>query len=512
MRIRCKKLLVAVSVPFLCWASPAPAGTIFVNADCGEDAWNGTDPCCAEPTGPKRTIQAAIDMALAGDTVVIAEGTYAGIGNRNISFLGKAITVRSATGAENCIIDCQNTSRGFVFDSREGPNSVLEGLTIANGWHAYEGGGTYVFRSDPTIRNCIFRNNSTGKFGVGAGVFASSSDLTINQCVFNGNVTGDNGVGGGIYTMQADPKMDRCVFTGNWARWGGGVGGSSSDSLTMTNSIFIDNTALEDGGGLCTLLVDVTLKNCVFAQNYAGLSGGAVYIGGELSHLSAVNCTFSANSCPTGGAGIAAPSVIAAVSNCILWDGEPEIADFSGTVMYSNVYGGWTGEGNIDIEPQFADAAGGDYHLKSQAGRWDPAANDGAGAWLADDVTSPCIDAGNPADFVADEPTPNGGRVNMGAYGSTAQASRGSAWPECWNSQTQCHGDADGDGDVDTVDWPAFRDALESHYPEAKYNPAGDFDRDGDVDTRDWPALRDHWQMEPLPGGCASGGTWPPVP
>ena len=82
---------------------------------------------------PYPTIQSAINAAVDGDTVIVAPGTYTGLGNRNIDFLGKAITVRSENGPENCIIDCQNSGRGFYFHTSEGPNSVLDGLTITNG-------------------------------------------------------------------------------------------------------------------------------------------------------------------------------------------------------------------------------------------------------------------------------------------------------------------------------------------------------------------------------------------
>ena len=110
-------------------------------------------------------------------------------------------------------------------------------------------------------------------------------------------------------------------------------------------------------------------------------------------------------------------------------------------ITYSDVQGGWPGEGNIDAAPCFAapglwvdaTSAGtivppgyanavwvnGDYHLKSQAGRWEPVAE----SWVLDEVTSPCIDAGDPNSPVGDEPEPNGGRINMGAYGGTAEAS-----------------------------------------------------------------------------------------
>jgi len=61
----------------------------------------------------------------------------------------------------------------------------------------------------------------------------------------------------------------------------------------------------------------------------------------------------------------------------------------------------------------------GDYHLKSRKGRWDPISED----WVIDDVISPCIDAGDPNSPIGHELFPNGGRINMGAFGGTAEAS-----------------------------------------------------------------------------------------
>jgi len=118
------------------------------------------------------------------------------------------------------------------------------------------------------------------------------------------------------------------------------------------------------------------------------------------------------------------------ITNCILWENTPDqittFGSFPGQdaegVTYCNIQGGHDGEGNIDVDPLFADPGAGDYHLKSQAGRWDPATE----SWVIDDVNSPCIDAGNPdhPDAAAFEPDPSGGRVNMGAYGGTPEASK----------------------------------------------------------------------------------------
>jgi len=88
------------------------------------------------------------------------------------------------------------------------------------------------------------------------------------------------------------------------------------------------------------------------------------------------------------------------------------------TATYSCIGTGNTaGTGNISVDPLFADAAGGDFHLKSQRGRLE------GSRWVRDAQTSPCINAGDPAGDFSAEPMPNGGRVNMGAFGSTNQAS-----------------------------------------------------------------------------------------
>jgi subtilisin family serine protease/subtilisin-like proprotein convertase family protein len=80
---------------------------------------------------------------------------------------------------------------------------------------------------------------------------------------------------------------------------------------------------------------------------------------------------------------------------------------------------------SISVDPLFADPAGGDFHLKSQGGRYEPA----TGTWVIDSVHSPAIDAGDPASPFANEPAPHGGRINMGAYGNTAQASKADTLP-----------------------------------------------------------------------------------
>ncbi len=83
------------------------------------------------------TIQAAINAASNGDTVLVADGTYTGTGNKDLDFDGKAITVKSENGCGNCIIDCEDDGRGFYFHNSETNSAVVEGFTIKNGNHPY---------------------------------------------------------------------------------------------------------------------------------------------------------------------------------------------------------------------------------------------------------------------------------------------------------------------------------------------------------------------------------------
>ena len=196
----------------------------------------------------------------------------------------------------------------------------------------------------------------------------------------------------------------------------------SGSSPTITNCTVVGNVNTDIGAGM--YLNDSsspTLVNCTFSDNSASMMGGGIQNVDSSPIL--INCTFTGNSAAYFGGGIYCASGSPVLTNCILWGDTPEeISIFSGTpvITYSNIQGGLTGEGNIDADPLFADTANGDYHLKSQAGRWDPTSQ----SWVIDEVTSPCIDAGDPSTPIGLEPLPNGGIINMGAYGGTLEASK----------------------------------------------------------------------------------------
>jgi len=426
------------------------------------------------------SIQAGIDAANGGDTVLVAPDEY--VITLPITFRGKAITVKSEARPDETIIRMgtpADTNRGsvVVFENNETVASVLDGFTITEGtgsWvssaSTYAGGGIYFDASSGTVRNCaIVQNRVEGSGGgvtcahqctprlidctvaensagdSGGGVFAwSGASLTMTYCIIRGNSaerTGSwGGVGGGIFSyINSSTTMTNCAIVSNMARVGGGLFCMDNSSVTMTHCAVIGNMARYAAGGIETYLnSSATVGNCVFARNTAVSSCGGM------------NCSLDGGS--------------AAVTNSIFWENTapkaPEIWVRSGGMLditCSNVVGGQTGvsveggtlnwgEGNIDADPYFADPANDDYHLKSEAGRWDPNNQ----VWVQDEVTSPCIDAGDPMSPIGLEPFPNGGFVNMGAYGGMPNASKSYfGEPVCG---TIVAGDINGDGQVNRAD------------------------------------------------------------
>jgi len=332
--------------------------------------------------GEYSTIQAAIDDCNDGDTVVVAPGTYTGNGNRDIDFRGKAITVRGSDPNDlnvvaATIIDCNGTDeephRGFRFNSGEGPESVVAGLTITNGYGPNE---PLEYR-----------------YSVGGGIFCGGSDPTITRCRIIGNAA--QGYGGGICTHNSSATISYCLLVENSTCYGGAISCFESGP-TITHCTVIGNSASSDGGGI----------HC--------------YREGSNPIMS--HCTISGNSSYTGGAICCDADSEPTMSHCILWgnaglgrDDEISVFDHSQlTVSYSDIRGGqeavylgkatlnWSVE-NIEVDPCFVSPGVGDYRLH-----------------LASD--SPCINAGDPAFIgtaeetdIDGEPRVIDGRVDIGA-------------------------------------------------------------------------------------------------
>jgi Right handed beta helix region/Disaggregatase related len=382
------------------------------------------------------------------------------------------------------------------------------------------GGGIHIRASTADVIGCTFERNRADE---GGGIYNWSDYgyLRVEDCVFHGNATEwsstgfgigpyvSGGVGGGLSSTGAG-ELRRCEFQGNHAAAGGAA--NLVLDWTISDCIFHDNWSYESGGALLLQFGNKEISRCAFIHNACHWEGGAV--GNRGCHINFTACVFAGNAAVYGGV-ISARDVrwchirtrewmhrgfpmalnnctiadnlsgegpriwcsgwyvtddseaegnALNLSNCILDNGGDEIryrGEVQISIAHTNLRGGldsipdpcecvvW-GPGNLDVDPLFATSGywdpndmpdftpevpwshlgapdaltsdsftEGDYHLKSQAGRWD-AASEG---WVQDDVTSLCIDAGDPNSPVGDEPFPNGGVINMGAYGGTAQAS-----------------------------------------------------------------------------------------
>ena len=448
------------------------------------------------------TIQAGIDAAVDGDTVLVAPGEY--VITEPITFRGKAITVRSDGGRDQTTIRMGTPAdhkRGSVviFENNETEASVLDGFCLTGGigtWgeqpdqQAGAGGGIAFNGSSGTVQNCaIVRNNSTAAGGIMCGYECS---VTVTDCIIAENSAEEN-VGGVFVWRDASLTLTNCIIAGNTALYDGGVACARlGSSLTMRNCTICRNSATDQGGGLgCYEGASVTATNCIITGNTSGNTGGVICLLPD-SFLTMRNCTIWKNSATDVCGGLAcALGASTTVTNCILWGNTSpdakEMFIYQGSeapprvsVDHSNVAGGrggvhimgdctlnWCGS-NINTDPFFANPGywadindpnvvvehnapnavwvEGDYHLRSQAGRWDPTSEN----WVQDDVTSLCIDAGDPMSPIGRERFPNGGFINMGAYGGTPKASKSYfGQPVC---ETIVAGDINGDGQVNRAD------------------------------------------------------------
>ncbi len=393
------------------------------------------------------TIQEAVRAAGDGDVIEVKPGTYRGQGNRDIEFYGRAITLRSANGPQSTVIDCEGGHRAFYFHEGEGADTEVSGFTIrgaqipgssipadlqhwTRGAANPVGGGIYCEFSSPTIDNCIISGCNTA-LGGGIGVVGAEpmiTNCTIEQCSASGR-------GAGIGLLGApNATITQCIIRNNnsSAGLGGGLYAWQSGAA-VTGCTFSTNSAKTGGGAYCGApTTDVTFQNCIFSKNVA--EAGAALLADQQSHVTVINCTVAANKYTSSSSSAAAVYTNTAdilINNSILYSNLYNNSPGKSLVIvspvsklpvtYSDVEGGYTGPGNIQGDPRFADLSNEDYHLKSLYGRYDPQARQ----WFRDTEHSPCIDMGDPAASVADEPAPNAGRINMGAYGGTREASKG---------------------------------------------------------------------------------------
>jgi hypothetical protein len=347
-------------------------------------------------------IQAAINAGANGDTIIVKPGTY----TENIAFHGRNVVltgqdIDSQQVVASTVIDGAWQGSTVTFAGTETTSCALRGLTITKG-RAQNGGGI-----------C----------GNGTRASVENNFIVDNMAVHH---QGEHGWGAGLYDCDGLVKSN--LIRANRGLQGGGL--HSCDGLITGNLLVANSSGLFNCNG--------TIANCAV-------------VGSLRSGLEQCNGT---------------------ITGCIIWHNNGLHWIYAAQVKDCSVPSycciqDWEngGTGNISADPAFARPGqwmmgscvgrGGpyyqwpntDYRLKSQAGRWDPKTQ----TWVQDDVTSPCIDAGDPMSPIGSESFPNGGVINMGAYGGTGQASKSYfGQPVC---ETTIAGDINGDCRVDFVDF-----------------------------------------------------------
>lgn len=381
------------------------------------------------------TIQAAVDAAVAGDVVVLAAGTYP------VGFtVNKAITVRSVNPADAAVVATTKVSdngiRDFAVDLSGG--GIVDGLTITSpeGRVSFAGAGTVRRCQMPNTGYSLIVVNGNSQPLIENNVLQSHFDHPAVDC-----------------RDTSAPIIRNNLFSNS----GGGAvfAGPDSKPQILGNTMIHCGSATQDD---CVVLYDGEVIGNVFRNCSTPGATVIVYGAANISNNLIVGCTINGSSgaisC-TGpasitnntisdcwmnssqqhlGAGIFVNNASPIIRNCLITfglnsagimltgTGSPQVSycDFYGNS--GAAYVGFTpsGPGNLSLDPQYADrdATTGAYRLKSAGGRWD------GSAWVNDAVSSPCIDAGDPAAAYSGEPTPNGSRVNMGYDGNTRYASK----------------------------------------------------------------------------------------
>jgi hypothetical protein len=283
--------------------------------------------------GDFATIQEALDSQVVsdGDTVLVQPGIY----RENINFNGHDVIVGSlffTTGdrsyISSTILDGGSSGSVVTFENGEKSSAAIIGFTIINGY-AEKGGGIKCINSEPTISDNIIAENTAGREG------------------------------GGIYSGFSCPAIRNNTITRNQAAQGGGISymyyNSAGGSGNMDYEFNARRTPIPP------------IENNIISRNSASGGGGIYHLG---SKLLIRNNTVTGNRADNGG-GVVCPDTSLEITSTILWDNRAdEGAQVLGSAIdinYSNIQGGWEGDGNIDLDPLFRDAENDDYRLMSVA-------------------------------------------------------------------------------------------------------------------------------------------------
>lgn len=363
--------------------------------------------------GNQPTIQAGIDAASTGDTVLVEPGTYF----ENIDFRGKAIKVASRLGAGVTTIDGRSLASVVRFSSAEGPGSVLAGFTIQHGFGTFEssyaGGGVYVANSAPTIRNNVIADNEACT-GAGINVYFGSPVILDNIIRANRQVGCSGGMGGGINVGgAASTQVVGNTISNNSSETGGGISLFAAGTPVIRNNVIRQNSS---GISLYNQSDAAIIQNLIVENSreaiYSAVSGGSVgprFVNNTMARnagFAAVVLTANYVGVPLMNNIVTHPDGTAIFCDQFLGIGPANLSANNAWAPGGSGYGGGCAgaagtAGNISADPQFVNPGGGDYHLLPSSPSIDAGRND------APDLPPTDLD-GNPRII--------GARVDQGVY------------------------------------------------------------------------------------------------
>ena len=261
---------IIISIVLVALSGFAGAATIHVPAD-------------------QPTIQAGINVAVEGDTVLVAEGTYTGLGNRDLSFLGNNICLLSVGGPDVTIIDCEagvgDEHRAVYLDNGEDSTSIIDGFTITGAYTTGFSAALFFLHASATVKNCIVTDNLIS----GISYTNYSTTGVVEDCIISYNDGSGIGYGG------PNLIVSNCQIINN-----NGSGVRSMEHIRMSNCLVANNT---DDGILSagSMIAQVILTNCTFYGNRNGLfyestppkSGATASAINNIPWIT--NCIFSSN-------------------------------------------------------------------------------------------------------------------------------------------------------------------------------------------------------------------------
>ncbi len=321
-----------------CNDNNVPDACDIASGSSDDQDWTGVpDECELRVPMEFKTIQAAVDAAGAGHTILLADGVHAGAGNQEVVLGTLPLTIACEHGPDNCVVDLGGTARAFNITANCAAIAIRD-MTIANGL-GDDGGALFC---------------------------AGSEGLIVDHVIFRGNTARVKG--GAIYHSARELGIDACEFDGNQAPNGGGLYVDRTFAA-VTKSRFVNGTA-NSGGGAELFQARTVFEGCEWAGNHATAGGGLFVSDGAVT---VTNSTVFRNSSTALSGGFVGVGADGLVTNTILWgnmigeehDESAQVAFLGSSklsVQFSLIEGldMLTDIGNFESDPQFVDPIGPD--------------------------------------------------------------------------------------------------------------------------------------------------------